>query len=238
MAEVKIAKLEGRKANGSLTEDVYLRLRADLLTCRILPGTRLKVNDLAEKLGVHIGAVREALFRLTSENLVINVPQKGFASGPISVKELNDLTEARVQIESLCLRRSVERGDLSWEMRLIAAEHALANIPKHDSRDSALINEDWAKADREYSEALVAACDNQVLLQLRRQLLNQSERYRRLSYPLSVPERNTDFKKITRAALAHDADRVVRIFSGHIREVADILLKAMPRLKISDGVGD
>jgi DNA-binding GntR family transcriptional regulator len=233
---VTIAKLGTKKANGSLTEDVYHRLRADLLTCRIVPGTRLKVADLASKLEVHIGAVRESLFRLTSEGFVINVPQKGFAASPISVKELNDLTEARIEIETSCIRRSVEKGGMEWQKRLVAAEHALANTPKHDAKDLALISESWTLADAEYSDALVAACDNAVLLQLRRQMRNQSERYRRLSYSLSVPERSVDYKKITRAALGQDAELVTRIISNHIREVAEILIKAKVRLKIPNGI--
>jgi DNA-binding GntR family transcriptional regulator len=238
LMDMKIAKLETKKASGSLTEDVYLRLRADFLTCRILPGARLKVNELAGKLEVHVGAVREALFRLTSEGFVLNIPQRGFAAAPISVKELIDLTDARVEIESLCLRRSIAKGDLAWEMRIVAAEHALANIPKRDPRDAALISENWNNADTEYNEALVAACDNRVILQLRRQLRSQSERYRRLSYPLAVPERNVDYKKITRAVLSRDGDLAARILSGHIKDVAEILLKATKRLKIPDGLED
>jgi DNA-binding GntR family transcriptional regulator len=231
----RTAQLGKSKINGSVTEDVYVHLRAELLTCRILPGVRLKTNEVADRLGVHVGAVREALFRLTSEGLTISIPQRGFAAAPLSVKDLTHLTDARVEIESLCLRRSMQHGDLAWEARIVAATHAVTRTPKRDPVDPALINEDFTKADTEYNEALVAACDNPILLDTRRRLRDQSERYRRLSYLLAMPERIVNHQEITQAVLSRDGDIAASIYARYIKDVAEILLKAMKRLKLKDG---
>ena len=54
----------------SLTEGAYQALRDDILSCRIRPGDKLKINELSLRLGVNLGAVRESLSRLSSEGLV------------------------------------------------------------------------------------------------------------------------------------------------------------------------
>src|SRR5580698_7723981 len=107
----------------SLTQTAYERLRADLLSCKLKPDEQLKISQLCEQLGVSLGAVREALSRLTSEGLIISEPQRGFRAAPISAGDLEDLTLARVELETLCLRRAIAYGDLAWETGLVAAAH-------------------------------------------------------------------------------------------------------------------
>src|SRR5208282_3658318 len=75
---------------------MFDRLRDDILACRLLPDSKLRINDIAESSEVSLGAVREALSRLGAEGLVIAESQKGYRVAPISVEDLRDLTEARV----------------------------------------------------------------------------------------------------------------------------------------------
>ena len=115
-----------REGSINLTQGAYEDLRADLLSCRIAPGSRLKVQELCDRLSVSLGAIREALSRLTSEGLVVAEPQRGFRAAPISKEDLIDLTKTRIQIETLCIRRAIEVGDVAWESQLVAALHRLS----------------------------------------------------------------------------------------------------------------
>ena len=72
-----------RDSSSSLTQGAYEALRGDLLACRILPGSRLKIQELCSRLSVSLGAIREALSRLSSESLVIAEPQRGFRVAPL-----------------------------------------------------------------------------------------------------------------------------------------------------------
>ena len=101
-------------AGSSLTQDAYERLRADLLACRLLPGARLKTSDLCDALQVSLSAVREALARLTAEELVVAEPQRGFRVAPISAAELTDLTRVRTQIEGACGEGARAAGYFGW----------------------------------------------------------------------------------------------------------------------------
>lgn len=225
----------------SLTQTAYERLRADLLACRLRPGERLRIADLCAALGVSLSAVREALSRLTAEGLVVAEPQRGFRAAPISVADLRDLTAARIEIETLCLRRAIASGDVGWEERLVAAHHRLSRTPARDPADPDRVAEPWAEAHGAYHEALVAGCGSPWLLRLRSILYAQSERYRRLSLPLARTERDLgrEHREIMDAALARDADRAAALLAAHFQLTSAILLEAdegaeMPALATED----
>ncbi len=61
------------------SEDVYNRVRVEILACRYRPGARLKIQDLCDEHQVSNGAVREALSRLASEGLVLLEPRRASA---------------------------------------------------------------------------------------------------------------------------------------------------------------
>lgn len=214
-------------ANSSLTQDVYERLRADLLACRLQPGARLKIGELCRTLSVSLSAVREALSRLTSEGLVVAEPQRGFRVAPISAEELCDLTTVRAQIEGMCLERAIAVGDVAWESQLVAAFHRLSRTPEREPADPERMNEAWSAAHAAYHEALVAACDSPWLLRLRAILYAQSERYRRLSVPLARLARdlNREHQDIMKAALGRDAGRARVLMTQHLELTTRALLE-------------
>lgn len=210
----------------SLTQAAYERLRADVLACRLRPGERLKINDLCQRLSVSLGAIREALSRLTAEELIVAEPQRGFFVAPISAAELRDLTMVRTQIEESCLRRAIALGDIAWESTIVAAFHRLSQTPERVAGDPDRLNEDWARAHGDYHAALVAGCDSPWLLRLRNLLYAQTERYRRLSVPLARIARDlrTEHREIMEAVLARDAGEAVRLMDTHLNATMHIVL--------------
>jgi DNA-binding GntR family transcriptional regulator len=218
-----------KESSANLTQGAYEGLRADLLACRIFPGKKLKIQELCDRFSVSLGAIREALSRLTSEGLVVAEPQRGFRAAPISAADLIDLTMARIEIDSLCLRRAVSCGGVDWEARLVAAAHRLARTPERAPDDPARSNEDWAEAHAAFHFALVEGCASPWLLHLHSLLYAQSERYRRLSVPFAAKRRNVDkeHRAIVNAALARDAEAAVRLLAAHLEKTTQILLDAM-----------
>jgi len=217
-----------RDAAHNLTQGAYEGLRADLLACRIAPGSKLKIQDLCMRFSVSLGAVREALSRLTSEGLVISEPQRGFRAAPISVADLKDLTMVRIEVESLCLKRAIAVGTVDWESRLVAAFHRLSRTPERVASDPVRAADDWADAHAGFHAALVEGADSPWLLRLHAQLYAQSERYRRLSVPLSMEERDVggEHRAILDATLKRDAEKAVKLLTRHLGATTAILLEA------------
>ena len=212
-------------AGSTLTEDVYRRLRADLLACRLLPGQKLKIEDLCERVGAGSSAVREALSRLAADGFVVLEPQRGFRVTPLSFTELRDLTNVRCQIESLCLRDAIERGDIDWETGVIAALHRMSRTPERAPDDPKRYNDAFAVVHTAFHEALVAACTSPWLLRIRAQLFAQHERYRWLSKPLARVDRDLEAEHsgIANAAIARRADEAVARMNAHLQLTADII---------------
>jgi len=209
----------------SITQGAYERLRTDLLNGVLPPGQKLKLAELCETMSINLSAMREALSRLAAEGLVVAEPQKGFRAAPLSADDLRDLTEARIVVEEVCLRQAISSGDLAWEGQLLARAHQLFHVATQAETDPHL-NVEWREAHAQFHAALCAACPNKWLARLRDSLFMQSERYRSLSVPLFVRERdvNAEHKALLDAALARDADKAAALLHDHLRLTATILL--------------
>ncbi|MFM0088790.1 FCD domain-containing protein [Paraburkholderia sediminicola] len=210
----------------SITHSVYHHLRAELLNGRLPPGEKLKLAELCATLAVSLSAVREALSRLTAEGLVIAEPQRGFRVAPIAVNELLDITNARIAIETLCLRRAIEVGDTEWEGQILLALHRLNNTAKHVA-ESEQITPGWAAAHAAFHLALVEACDSPWLLRIREMLYVQSERYRWFSVPPARGKRNLEkeHRRLADVTITRDADTACALITEHLKLTAEFSLK-------------
>jgi DNA-binding GntR family transcriptional regulator len=210
---------------------VFDTLRAEILSCHVHPGSKLRINEIAETYEVSLGAVREALSRLGAEGLVIPESQKGYHVTPLSIAELLDLTEARIEIERLALRRSIERGDLEWETGLVGAWHKLSRLDEREGPDRRKLSDQWAIAHAAFHQALVAACGSAKILQIRFQLYELAERYRRYSAPLANVDRDVarEHQDIFDAAMARDAMLATRLIAEHAQRTVSIIIGS-PRL--------
>ena len=80
------------------------RIREAILDEVFQPGDRLLEVDLAEKFEVSRQPVREALLALEKEGTVIMSPYKGAIVKPLSVAEVTDIAELRLELISLALK--------------------------------------------------------------------------------------------------------------------------------------
>ena len=65
-----------------LAEEVYRRVRADIMSLKIPPDTRVSVDSLARELGVSQTPIREALSMLEANGLVSKRHFAGYATSP------------------------------------------------------------------------------------------------------------------------------------------------------------
>jgi DNA-binding GntR family transcriptional regulator len=177
-------QLSGSPGDGprSLTSALHERLRADILATRLPPGQKLHIAGLAKQFSVSLAAVREALSRLVADGLVQASDQRGFRVSPVSLADLADVTQTRIDIEGLALRRSIERGDEAWLASVKSAWADLKAVPHRYPDDPTVHYEEWVIRHRIFHRALVNACGSPWLLGFRDVLHEQSERYRRLSH--------------------------------------------------------
>jgi DNA-binding GntR family transcriptional regulator len=83
-----------------LAEEVYRRIRADIMSLRIAPDSRVSVDSLARELGVSQTPIREALSMLEANGLVSKRHFAGYQTSPrMDRAQLDELFEFRLLIE-------------------------------------------------------------------------------------------------------------------------------------------
>ena len=212
----------------TLNAAAFRRLRADIISCRLMPNERLRVEALRERYGVGGSPIREALMRLEAEGLVELEQNKGFRVSAVSADQLIDVMRMRTVIEGTALRWSIEKGDVEWEANLLGGFHRLSRQTKM-SPDGVTIDPTWAKAHRAFHAALAAACGSPTLLNIRDGLFDQAARYVALSVMTRAVRRNdiAEHEQIMQAALNRDISRAVELNSEHIDNTTKKVLKSM-----------
>lgn len=217
-------------------DNVYERLKADILSCRLRPGAKIRINEVARDFEVSLGAVREALSRLAAEDMAVATAQKGFSVPGVSIADLLDLTETRIKIEELCIRAAIRDGDIEWETALVGAFHRMQRLPETETDgDKLVLSERWAAAHQQFHRAVVAACKSPSLMKIRAVLYAQTERYRRLSVPMRTIDRDVaaEHKAIFDSVIARDANLAVALMDKHLRLTTDILIESLSDTQIS-----
>ncbi|MDX6431964.1 MAG: hypothetical protein QOE54_4330 [Streptosporangiaceae bacterium] len=211
----------------TLNGEIFVRVRSDILAGHLPPGARLRPAALAREYSVSMSVMREALARLAEQELVVWVPQTGFRVAPLSLEDLEDLTNARLDIEVLAMRYAVQRGDIAWEGQVLAAHHTLERTRQFDPDDPDRFTEEWAEAHANFPNALLAGCNSRRMIGIAAQLRDGSELYRRWSHALAhdydrdIP---AEHRSMLKAVLARDESAAVEALQSHIRHTTNVLL--------------
>ena len=92
-----------------LVEEVYRRIRADILSLRLPPETRVSVDSLARELGVSQTPIREALSMLEANGLVSKRHFAGYmTSARMDRAQLDELFEFRLLVEPYAARKAAQ----------------------------------------------------------------------------------------------------------------------------------
>ena len=209
-------------AESANTLDLRARLREDIVNCTLVPGQRLKFEELRTRYDVGIGSLREALLQLEADGLVIAESNRGFCVAPVSIADLEDITELRVDIEKKSLIQSIQNGDDAWESSIVAAFHMLVKMETDITQAPLRNREIWEERHRRFHDALVAACPSPWLMRFRRVLWDQTQRYRALSLMQSrTPGRVDKHRDLMELAVARKLPEAAAAMEQHIRHTAD-----------------
>jgi len=216
---------------GGIALDV---LRADIIQCRLRPNAKLRMEELRARYGMSISPLREALMRLQSEGLVALEENKGFRVSPVSPDHLRDLTETRIDIETLMLRRAIAHGDVAWEADILGAFHRLSRQRKTDPTAPDEISHAWWREHRAFHASLAAACASELLKSFRDSLFDQAERYVALSISFTAKPRDdlSEHDALMKSALARDVEKACGLCEDHIRRTTEKVLAATNALTV------
>ena len=210
-----------------LREKVYDQLRADMISCRLAPGTDIRENELALRFGVSKSPVRDALMRLEREGLVITLPRQGYRVAPVSVADVQDMFHLRDAVERACMERIVRR----------ASDEQLAQLDRFRTFDGATWDGGFVAYNRDFHHALARMAGNARMRDQLIDLIDQMERAVQLSLsslkkgdPQSLVD---EHRQIIDALQAREAARAQRLASRHVAAAGKRVMQALSRVVIA-----
>jgi DNA-binding GntR family transcriptional regulator len=202
---------------GSAAARAYAHVKERLLDGRFPGGALLSENELSQQLGLSRTPVRQAFVTLETEGLLELYPKRGALVVPVSAAEIEDVFEARMLVEEHCARRAAADGAslvAELEESIAAQERAAAG------RDSA----GFARADRDFHHAIVAAAGNAILARLCDSLRDRQQRIAAASLagrPSFADRFIAEHREITAALGRGDADAAAELAAAHLRGARD-----------------
>ena len=220
---------EGALHGVSMTSRAYMQMKRDIITGRLQPGRKLKIEELRKEYDAGTSPIREALSLLTSDHFVERLDQRGFRVAPVSDKEFKELLKTRCWLEERALRESIARGSSKWEEKVVLANYRLSRIPRSQSDNHFVANDKWEDAHKAFHMTLISECGSSLLLKFCDQLYEQNIRYRQLSGAKAYPKRNIaeEHNAICDAVLSRDGDLATHLLLDHYNNTSRFVEKEL-----------
>lgn len=179
----------------------------------IPPGTHLRLQDLADQLGLSVMPVREAIRQLAAMELVVVEPHKGARVRPMTLSDLEDTYATRFVLEGAAVRAGAPRFTSQDEA---VARQALADRAEH------LAVGRWKQARDAHERFHFTLYDASGNVWLSRSILplwRNAERYRLESFrhPEIADQRAREHDHILAAMVGGDAEGAVVSLVAHLR---------------------
>lgn len=106
----------------SLVDQIYSKLREDIITMKLPMGMRMNVNELQNELGVSCTPIREAVNRLQQEDLVCYENNVGARVLTLNEHDVCEIQELALTLQKAAVRLAMKNGDRETMTREISEQ--------------------------------------------------------------------------------------------------------------------
>ncbi|MCA0941896.1 GntR family transcriptional regulator [Salipiger pacificus] len=220
----KLQKPAGERAKApSLTDQAYARLREEIITCTLRPGTDIGEQELAARLSMSKTPVREALARLTLEGMVEAFPRRGYRVTPVTVKDITDIFTVRKALEGVAAELAALRMSDAELDELEALSHQTYG------QDKSLPVLEFVAANNRFHAAIALGARVPRLHALISGYLEECTRLFHMGATIRdvTPETEEDHSRIVAALRARDGAAAREAISLHTENTRRGLLSAL-----------
>lgn len=186
---------------------------------RIAAGAPLRLQELADQLGLSMMPIREAIRRLAAMDLVELQPHKGAWVRTMSLDDLRETYETRFVLEGAAARAAAARfTDHDAGIARAALDERARSLAAGDRRAS-------RDAHERFHFTIYEAAGNSWLVRSIVPVWRNSERYRveSLRHPEIADKRAEEHEEILRAVASHDGDAAEQSLIEHLRSSMKIV---------------
>jgi len=218
---VQVQKMRARRTTSLPQFDVVLpmtrraqvaeTLKNFILSGQLAPGTQLVESKLASRFGVSRGSIREAIWELIDQGLLVNRPYAGTFVVSLDEKTMTEVYSLRGALERYCFAQLWPKRDETFRKGFTTRHRALVKAIRSQKHVDAI------KADMKFHSYPYEFLGNSVLLDVWHQLSQKIQ----ISFVMSqVIVRGVEFiatsESYIEAALGGDLDKMLREIDRHL----------------------
>ncbi|MGN9166044.1 GntR family transcriptional regulator [Tissierellaceae bacterium HCP3S3_D8] len=220
--------MRGIRIKQPISQEVYEKLKSDILENILEPGERLVEMDIAKELNVSRTPVREALKQLEQDGLVTYFPRRGSIVSEISIEDALELYEVREYLEGL----SVKLICLNINRKDIRALEEIVNL-----MDKGIEDRDYDslyKLHSQWTETITKLTTNRYLRDQMIALFENLDRLRRISlYDMKQTVMACEeTKSILQAIIDGDEEESERLARQHVKNARERFMTNIKRGKV------
>jgi DNA-binding GntR family transcriptional regulator len=208
---------------GTLSNQVKNHIQDAIMRGELKPGEMIVESLVAEKLGISRAPVREAMRILETKGLVNIAPRKGTFVSNLSINELKEMYEVRLNLELLAMKSAYVN----------AAEKTLRDLGQSLEEQQKFINnkdfQGYLQENIHFHDIFKTNSGNGYLVSLLQNIEELTLRYRASSMNLSgrVEKSFKDHLSIYNYLKSSELDKALSTLENHITSSANRLQKEL-----------
>ncbi|MDR7299846.1 GntR family transcriptional regulator [Haloactinomyces albus] len=206
-----------RKSTAAIVAD---QLRSAIMYGSLPPGSQMGEADLATRLGVSRGPLREAMQRLVQEGLLHSEPHRGLFVTTMDAEDIRDLYTARLAVERAACERIIRDHRVEAVAELTAAHARMVSAATTGDRS------ELTDADQEFHETLVRGSHSPRLQRMARTLLVEKRMCLTAlqdKYPADAQALIDEHRGLVEAVEAGDEPLLLSRLEAHMNDALDRL---------------
>jgi DNA-binding GntR family transcriptional regulator len=206
-----------------LTERAYERIRRDIISCAIAPGSEISESQLEAQYKLGKAAVRVALTKLSHDGLVRAIPRRGYRVMPVTLKDIHDVFELRLMLEPAAARMAA--GKVNTQRLKTYDDVCREGYHPGDAKSTAR----FLEANKAFHVEIAQATQNERLAGAIEQLLDEMTRLLHLGLALRKGPQAMlhEHKALVKALARGDGETAERICREQIEASRNMVLSAI-----------
>lgn len=205
----------------TLAQEVYTRIRENIMNGDLSPGEKISIRKMAERYGVSTMPVREALNKLQSEGFV-HFERRSIYVSQLSVKELVEIFKIRINLERMAME---------WSYPNIGEEE-IEGLTKMVKEMDRYIHSPikWNGLNKQFHTKIYSYSTSKPMLEMLNAVWGRVDPYMNIystsSYYLSLSQKEhyqmIDYMK------KKELDLLLSLTTNHIQKTCEAVLEKLP----------
>lgn len=219
----------------TLQEDAYLFVKSKIVNLGYKPGEYITDLQIAESLDISRTPVREAFRILEREGLLVYEPKRGWKVYSLTLNDINEIFEIKINLESLLSRKAAKCTDEILRKKLKDTIDAMRKAADSDDVDA------WVNLDQDLHRLIFMMANNQRAMNF---IENLNDQWNRLRVGFSartgrIGRSIGEHEKMVDAILEGNCEKAEQETVAHLNLVRDELISLLVNMVLpyaKDGV--